>query len=516
LSVADPTLAAELRGITKDFYGTLANGSVDLDLNAGEVHSLLGENGAGKSTLCSVLAGLYRPDGGDVIVGGQRQTFRSPRDALAAGVGMVYQQFRLVNRFTVAENLVLGHPEARFRVSSRRIERDAQDLCESYGLAVDPTARVFQLSVGEQQRVEILKLLYRGVRILILDEPTAVLTPQESEALFVTVRKLRDEGHTVVFVSHKLREVLGVSDRITVLRHGRRVGQLDVGEADATTLARMMMGKDIDRPAFDGPRPPAGAPLLKVSALHVTGDRGNEVVRGLDLEVAPGRIEGIAGVAGNGQREMTEAIAGLRAVTSGTVTLDARDVTRASVIDRIRAGLGFVPEDRLGQGVAGGLPLEDNLALKAYRDPPISRGPLLSSKELRRWARALRERFDIRGSLPGLPVRFLSGGNLQRAILAREISARPKVLLAASPTRGLDIGATDGVRRTLIQQRAEGTAILLVSEDLDELMLLSDRIHVIYEGRFVAAIPSGDFDRERIGLLMAGHLDDDGEGELAP
>ncbi|MGH9167567.1 MAG: ABC transporter ATP-binding protein [Acidimicrobiia bacterium] len=498
--MADP--AAELRSIDKAFFGVKANDAVDFDLRWGEVHALLGENGAGKSTLCSVLAGLYRPDAGRVLIEGRGVDLRSPADALALGVGMVYQHFRLVRPFTVAENLALGHPEAGLRLSRRRIEREAAGLADRYGLAVDPRARIWQLSVGEQQRVEILKLVYRRVRILIMDEPTAVLTPQEAEALFRTIRLMAGEGKAVVFVSHKLDEVLRVSDRITVLRDGRRVGAMPTQEAEARTLARLMVGRDLDLPERESVARP-GRVMLEVSGLHVRGDRGHLSVRGVDLAVREGEIVGVAGVAGNGQRELADALAGLRRASAGRVVLDGDDLTRAAPAQRIQAGLGFVPEDRLGIGLAPGLTVQENLALKSYRRPPLASGPLLAEAVMRRRAADLISRFDIRGTRPGLPVRLLSGGNLQRVLLAREISARPKFLLAASPTRGLDVGATQAVRALLLEQREEGVAVLLLSEDLDELLALSDRILVMYEGRMVGEVDAAA-DPEELGLLMAG------------
>ncbi len=496
-------LAAELRHVSKAFYGVLANDDVDLDLRSGEVHALLGENGAGKSTLCSVLAGLYRPDGGEILVDGERKEFHSPRDALASGIGMVYQHFRLVDTFTVAENLSLGHPALGLRLSQRRIEREAAEISERFGMAVDPRARIYELSVGEQQRVEILKLLHRGVRVLILDEPTAVLTPQETEVLFRSVRAMRDEGRVVVFVSHKLREVLRVSDRVTILRNGCRVSQLLTSDAKPGDLAKLMVGRDVQPPGAVSAR--LGPTSLSIEALRVIAEDGHEAVRDVNLEVRVGEIVGIAGVAGNGQRELAEAIAGIRKVAQGRIVMNGRDLTHASVNDRIRHGLAFVPEDRLEIGVAAGLSLEENLTLKTYPRPPFSRGPIIRKREIRRFAEDLRQRFDIRGARPGLPVSLLSGGNLQRAILAREIANRPNVLLAASPTRGLDVGAAEFVQRLLLEQRGEGTAILLISEDLDELQILSDRVFVMYEGRMVGEVQAGRFDTERVGLMMAGH-----------
>jgi len=503
--------AVRAKSISKAFYGVRANHHIDLDVRWGEVHALLGENGAGKSTLCSVLSGLYRPDSGEITVNGQSVVFRSPSDALASGIGMVYQHFRLVERFTVAENLVLGHPNTPLRLPRSRIEGDVGDFIEEVGLPVSPSARTWQLSVGEQQRVEILRLLYRGVRVLILDEPTAVLTPQESQLLIARVRKLAEDGKAVVFVSHKLDEVLEVSDRISVLVDGRKTGELATAEADASRLARMMVGRDFVVPGarMEPSVAPSGEPepeepALVLRGLSVPGDRGREAVTGVDIDVHRGQVVGIAGVAGNGQRELAEAIAGLRPVSRGSVTIDGVDVTHSSPLARIEAGFGFVPEDRLVMGLASNLSLRDNLVLKAYRRPPISRGLLLSDREIRNMATRLVAEYDIRGGRDELPIRLLSGGNLQRSILAREISEHPNVLLAASPTRGLDLAATDSVRRLLLDAAREGLGILLISEDLDEIRALADTILVMFEGRIVGEMDAADFNLEAIGLMMAG------------
>jgi len=508
---AAPVAAVRAASISKAFYGVEANDRVDLDLRWGEVHALLGENGAGKSTLCSVLAGLYRPDSGEITVEGKPVVFRSPSDALARGIGMVYQHFRLVERFTVAENLVLGHPNTPIRLPRSQIEAEIGEFIEDVGLPVSPSARTWQLSVGEQQRVEILRLLYRGVRVLILDEPTAVLTPQESHLLIARVRKLAEDGRAVVFVSHKLDEVLEVSDRVSVLVDGRKTGEVTTDEADASRLARMMVGRDF---VLQGRRKEPSVPqvresepaeaVLVVSDLSVLGDREREAVRGVNINVHRGRVVGIAGVAGNGQRELAEAIAGLRPAANGSVTIDGQDVTHRSPRARIRAGFGFVPEDRLVMGLASNLSLRENLALKAYRRPPISRGLLLSDREIRRRAARLVEEYDIRGGREELPIRLLSGGNLQRSILAREISEDPNVLLAASPTRGLDLAATDSVRRLLLEAAQGGLGILLISEDLDEVRALADTILVMFEGEIVGEVDPAEFDLEAIGLMMAG------------
>ncbi|MEX2323571.1 MAG: ABC transporter ATP-binding protein [Acidimicrobiia bacterium] len=495
--------ALALRSIDKAFFGVSANSSVDFEVEWGEVHALLGENGAGKSTLCAVAAGLYRPDGGEVRVDGRLVELRSPSDALAAGIGMVYQHFKLVANLTVAENIVLGHPDTPARLSRRSIERLTADLAARYGLGVDPSARVWQLSVGEQQRVEILKLLHREVRILILDEPTAVLTPQEALTLFDTMRVMTDEGRAVVFVSHKLDEVLSVARRITVLRDGGRVGTVDAAETTPLDLARMMVGREFSLPERRGPASP-GLVVLSVRGLEVMGDRGIPAVRSVDLDLRAGEIVGVAGVAGNGQRELAEAVAGVRDADAGTITLCNRDVSRRTARGRADAGLGFIPEDRLGTGLAPGLSIADNLALRRYRSPEMSGLFAIRRPAMERYAADLVDRFDVRGSRRGLPVRLLSGGNLQKAVLAREIDHGPNVLLACAPTRGLDVGATSAVRARLLDERDRGVGILLVSEDLDELLALSDRVVVMRDGELVGEVSGEGATIDEIGLLMAG------------
>ncbi len=500
-------LAIELRNIEKSFYGVKANDAVDFQLRKGEVHALLGENGAGKSTLCSILAGLYRPDAGEMLLDGQPVTFKTPKDAFAAGIGMVYQHFRLVANLTVAENLALGHPDVTFRLDQAQLRREAQALGERYDLGVDPAARIWQLSVGEQQRVEILKLLYRNVKILILDEPTAVLTPQESQSLFRTMRQMAEEGRSVIFVSHKLHEVKQVSDEVTVLRGGRTVGGVRTQDAEPRDLARMMVGRDLELSTRDKPAEP-GESVLSVKDLHVLSDRGLEAVRGVNFDLRSGEVVGIAGVSGNGQRELAYGLAGLRIPTSGSVVLGGKDVTKKPVLERIRQGIAYVPQSRLGMGLAPGLTTEENLALKAFRRPPYStRFRLVESAFKREGARQI-EQYDIRGVRPGLPIRLLSGGNLQKALVAREVELEPLALIARSPTRGLDVGATEAVRQLILAERARGTGVLLISEDLDELLALSDRLLVMYEGEIVGQLPVEEATKERLGMLMAGHREE--------
>ncbi|MGB9358459.1 MAG: ABC transporter ATP-binding protein [Acidimicrobiia bacterium] len=499
--------AVELRKIDKSFYGVLANADVDFNLAPGEVHTLLGENGAGKSTLCSVMAGLYRPDSGEMLMDGQPIVLKSPKAALAAGIGMVYQHFRLVSNLTVAENLALGNPEVGLRLSQSELEAEARELGERYDFPVDPTARIWQLSVGQQQRVEILKLLYRDVRILILDEPTAVLTPQEGQALFRAMRTLADEGRSLIFVSHKLHEVKQVSDRVTVLREGRVVGNVNTADAEPRDLARMMVGKDLVLPTR-APNESIGDAVLVVDDLKVRDDRGLDAVDGLSITVNAGEVVGIAGVSGNGQRELAQGIVGLMKVTGGSVHLSGKDITGTSPLKSIKAGIAYVPQSRLGMGLAPGLDTDDNLALKQFREPPYSKGPMLSPKAFKTKGAELIEEFDVRGVRPGLPIRLLSGGNLQKALIAREVTQDHCVLIARSPTRGLDVGATAVVRDQILAERDRGIAVLLISEDLDELLALSDRVLVIYEGKIVGEMPASEATAERLGLLMSGHTEE--------
>jgi len=494
------TSAVELRGIVKRFPGVVANSNIDLELRRGEVHALLGENGAGKSTLMSVLAGIYQPDAGIILIDGQAVTLRSPRHAIEAGIAMVHQHFRLVKTFTVAENVLLG-ARTSWRLSPGRLEAEVSELAQQAGLKASPSARIWQLSVGEQQRVEILKALYREAQVLILDEPTAVLTPQEAEALFVTLRAMATEGKTVVFVSHKLSEVMSVADRITVLRGGKHVATLETATTDEHRLAHLMVGRDI---AFETERAPAdaGEVLLRVNDLHVLSDRGLPAVQGASLSVHAGEILGLAGVAGNGQRELAEALAGTRPPTSGRIELCGADLTQASARRRIEAGLAYVPEDRLGTGLVGSMNATANIMLKSL--PQHRRGPLLDYRSAARRTRELIEQFGIKMSSLDAPVSLMSGGNLQKLLLARELSSSPRVVIAAHPSSGLDVGATKAVHELLLEQRATGVGILLISEDLDELLMLSDRIAVMYEGEIAGEVPPDEGNLERIGLLMGG------------
>ena len=499
--------AIACRDVTKRFPGVLANDHVDFEATTGEVHALLGENGAGKSTLSNILTGLYRADEGEVELYGEPVAFHSPRDALDAGICMVHQHFRLVEPFTVAEYVVLGdHRDIgrSLRIHPRAVERRVEELGKHYGLAVDPRARIWQLSVGEQQRVEILKALYREARILILDEPTAVLTPQEALSLFATLRLMAAEGRTVIFISHKLHEVIAVADRVTVLRGGRSIALVPVAEATPHSLAALMVGREVASAGRQDREGALGDVVLRLDGVSVPGDRGGAAVKGVSLEIRAGEILGVAGVAGNGQRELAEAVTGMRPLSSGVVSVNGRPLRSGDPRAAIRAGVAHVPEDRLHTGVAPSLSIASNVVLKSYRGGAVTRGPLLRLRHIRERAQDLIHRYDVRAPGPATPARQLSGGNLQKVVLGREFSGEPRVIVVAAPTRGLDVGAIETVHRYLREAAEQDAAILLISEDLDEVLALSDRIVVMYEGELVGEVDADDATVEEIGLLMAG------------
>ena len=501
--------AVEAIGIVKSFPGVLANDHVDFELRTGEIHALLGENGAGKSTLMNVLAGLYRPDEGEIRLDGVPVAFRSPRDAIAVGIGMVHQHFTLVPSQTVTENILLGLSRPRFLLDSRRSEAEIGALATTYGLRVDPRAKIWQLSVGEQQRVEILKMLYRGARILIMDEPTAVLAPHEAEELFRTLRTMAAAGRSVVFISHKLNEALAIADRITVMRRGR-VTAAGMAGASVTKreLARLMVGRDLielyDRTPFM-----PGDVVLSARDVECANDRGLPALRGVSFDVRARESVGIAAVAGNGQAELAEVITGLRPC-AGTIAINGETVSNRSAGHAIRHGISHVPEDRTGVGTSPNLSLTDNLMMKRFRDPPISHGWLIDDTRARAVATGLKDEYRIVAPSIDTEARLLSGGNLQRLILAREIESKPAFMVANQPTRGLDVGAIETVHRLLLERREAGAAIVLISEDLDELLSLADRIDVMYEGRIVGSFDARTADVQEIGLLMTG-----GAGESA-
>lgn len=492
-------------GVTKRFPGVVANDHVSFDVRGGEVHALLGENGSGKTTLCKILTGLYRPDAGTLAVDGRPVVFHSPRQAYEAGVFMVQQHFSLVERLTVAENMVLGLPR-----SSRPSGRSARvavvaEAAARHGLEVDPSRYIWQLSVGERQRVEILKALFRGARTLILDEPTTVLTPQECSGLFSTLTELARGGTAIVFISHKLREVLAVSDRVTVLRRGSAVATVDARteRLSPPALAQLMVGRSVELSTRRQQARAVGDAVLEVDAVSAENEFGRVVVNGVSLAVHAGEIVGLAGVAGNGQRELAEVIAGLRRAVAGGVAVGGGRLASGSPRVAIDAGVAYVPEDRFGLGLVRDLTVSDNLVLKRFYRRDFSRWSVLDAGAVARWADQCIEDFSIKGRRSSV-VRQLSGGNAQRVLLARELSSQPRVLVVAAPTRGLDVAATDAVRRLLIEAADRGIGVLLISEDLDELLEMADRIVVMFRGAAVGSLPRAEATSEQIGLLMAG------------
>ncbi len=494
----------ELRGITKRFPGTLANDHVDFDLRRGEVHALLGENGAGKSTLMNILYGLYSPDEGEVLINGEQAQISSPGDAIDRGIGMVHQHFMLIPVMSVAENIVLAVEPRRdgILLDYRAARTRVAELAGSFGFAIDPDALVQDITVGQQQRVEILKALYRRADILILDEPTAVLTPQEAVELFGILNNLREDGMSIIFISHKLNEVLEIADRVTVLRRGKKIETLPTAGATEEELARRMVGRDVVLRIEKGASEP-GEPILVVESLSVRDERGLEKVRDVSFEVRGGEIVAIAGVDGNGQTEMIDALTGLRRPESGRVLVDGSDVTTDNARKHFEIGVGHVPEDRQRRGLVLDFTLAENIGLHDYRKRPYSRFGWLNPKRLVERARRLIAEFDVRGGGPATHGGALSGGNQQKVILAREIDRDPRVLVAAQPTRGLDVGAIEFVHRRLVEERDEGRAVLLVSLELEEVLSLADRILVIYEGEIVGEFPP-TASEEELGVAMTG------------
>jgi simple sugar transport system ATP-binding protein len=510
--MADIAPILEMRGITKHYPGVVANDRIDLDLRPGEIHALLGENGAGKSTLMNILYGLAVPDEGEIRIDGQPVDILGPHDAIDRGISMVHQHFMLIPVFSVAENILLGEETMANPVFLDRNEahRRIEALGRQFGFEIDPEARIESLSVGWQQRVEILKALYRKARILVLDEPTAVLTPQETEEIFAVLRRLATEGHSIIFISHQLYEVLEIADRITVIRRGRVVGERIPSQTDEDDLAELMVGREVQLTVDRGTSHPAST-VLDVRGLRARDDRGREVVRGVDLNVRAGEILGIAGVAGNGQDELVETLTGLRRPSAGQVSLDGRDVTGWRPRSLDEAGLAFVPGDRYRWGMIPAFPLEDNLVLTSYYRAPFARGMVRQEGAIDDWGKELMARFDIRAPSADVKMDTLSGGNQQKAIVAREFSSSPKLLVLDQPTRGLDVGSIEFIHRRAIEMRDAGAAILLVSAELDEVLELSDRIAVMYRGELVATLDGRTAEKEEVGLLMA-----TGRREAAP
>jgi general nucleoside transport system ATP-binding protein len=492
-----------LHGIVKRFPGVTANDHINFEVKAGEIHALLGENGAGKTTLMRILYGLYQPDEGQILIDDQPVTIHSPADSIRMGLGMIHQHFMLIPSLSVAANIALGLQSSRgILLDLDIVSRRVRELSNTYGLHVDPNAMVWQLSVGEQQRVEILKALYRGAALLILDEPTAVLTPQEVDDLFATLRRMASEGHALIFISHKLHEVTSITDRVTVLRNGRVVQTLNTQDTNRNELARLMVGREVllrvERPAVE-----MGSVRLTIKNVHIIGDNGLPAVRGVNLEVRAGEILGIAGVSGNGQRELAEAISGLRKPTQGQVWIDQTEVTGWKPDHLISSGLAYISEERFLDGVVKDLTVEENMMIEDHGRAPYSRGIFLNFTKIADHTQEMINDFEIKTPSHQTPLRNLSGGNIQKLILARELCRRPRVLIAAQPTRGVDIGSTEYIHRRLVAQRQEGTATILISEDLDEVRNLSDRIAVMYEGQIIGIVDR-DTSVEDIGLMMAG------------
>ena len=497
--------AIEMRGVTKRYPGVVANDQIDLDVRPGEIHALLGENGAGKSTLMNILYGLATPDEGEILIDGEPVTIHSPSDAIDRGISMVHQHFMLVPVLSVAENILLGdEPMANPIFLDRRDAHDRiRKLGAQFGFEVDPDAKVGSLSVGWQQRVEILKALYRSASVLVLDEPTAVLTPQETREIFAVLRQLTTElGTSIIFISHKLYEVLEIADRITVIRRGKVVGQRVPAETNEEDLAELMVGRDVNLTVDRGESTP-GEVVLTADALRVADDRGREVVHGVSFEVRAGEIFGIAGVAGNGQDELVEAIMGLRRKLAGHVTLSGRDVTTASPRDLHGRGVGFVPADRHRYGLILSFPLTDNIVLNDYHRAPYARGLVRDDDAIRVRTKECVTEFDVRTPSISVDAGTLSGGNQQKVVVARELGRDPKLLVLDQPTRGLDVGSIEFIHRETIERRTAGSAVLLISAELDEILELSDRIGIMYRGEIVAVVDARKADKEEIGLLMA-------------
>jgi simple sugar transport system ATP-binding protein len=494
----------ELRGITKRFPGVLANDHVNFDVKSGEVHALLGENGAGKSTLMKILYGLYHPDEGEILLNGTPVRISSPTDSINLGIGMIHQHFMLVPSLTVAENVALGLPSTRGPLTDLDIvTKRILELADIYGLKIDPSLPVWQLSVGQQQRVEIIKALYRGAALLILDEPTAVLTPQEVDELFVIMKQMTRDGHALIFISHKLHEVVEISQRVSVLRDGKMIGTRPTSETTKQDLANWMVGREVGF-APDRGNVQRGEIRLKLENVACGSDRGTPGLRGVSLDIYSGEILGIAGVSGNGQRELAEAVTGLRKITGGKVTLEGADITNLPPAEITERLLSYIPEERMRDGMIKDFTVAENMILREHHKEPYSNYGFLRLKNISGNADMLIKKFRVKTPSQETLAKNLSGGNIQKIVLAREISRTPRVIIAAQPTRGLDIGATEYVREQIIEQRKLGTAIILISEDLDEILALSDRIAVLYEGNVMDIVPRNEATPQKLGMLMAG------------
>lgn len=495
--------AVEMKQIRKEFPATLANDCVDFTAYKGEIHALLGENGAGKSTLMNILTGVLKPDRGTISIHGKQVSMRSPGDALNLGIGMIYQHFKLVKPFTVAENIVLGMDRVKI-LKTRELEKQVKELSEEYKIKINPSSAIWQLSIGEQQRIEILKILYRKADILILDEPTAVLTPDEVKELFGTLKNMAERGCTIIFITHKMNEVMEYADRITVLRDGRLVKAVKKEETTEAELAQLMVGREISMGRRNTKNTTREEVVLKARDISVLNDKKLKAVEGLSFELYAGEILGVAGVSGNGQKELMEALAGLRRLEGGQISIDGKDCTNASVRQRIQMGEAFIPEDRYGFALVKTMTVTENASFKCYRNPSFCRHGVLHYKKLEEQAKRFIEDFHIKVGGTKSLVQSMSGGNAQKLILARETAEQPSVILASYPVRGLDIQATESIHKILVEEKNRGAGVLLVSEDLDEIFQLSDRVAVMYEGKFMGILPVEQVDLKQIGMAMAG------------
>lgn len=496
----------ECRGVTKTFHGVIANNKIDLQVRKGEIHALLGENGAGKSTLMNVVYGLYSADEGEVLKNGEKLVLKSPSDAINQKIGMIHQHFMLIPTFTAVENVALClKDQSPLKLNLKKVEKRILKLSKQYGLDIDPKAKVSHLSVGAQQRLEILKVLYRGAEVLIMDEPTAVLTPAEVETLFKVLRDIADAGNSIIFISHKLWEVMEITDRVTVLRDGKKISTVDTKDVTTKKLANMMVGREVFL-EYDHPPVEKGKCILDMQNVCCKNDKGLDGLNNVSFSLYEGEILGVAGVDGNGQKEIAEVIHGLRHVESGKIIFDDEDITNQNPKDILENGLGHIPEDRLSTGVILDFSVAENIALIDFYKEPFTKKGIYRPKEINKRALGLKNKFDIRMAGINTPIKNLSGGNQQKVVLAREISREPKLLIAAQPSRGLDIGATEFAQKKLIVERTKGKAVLLISTDLDEILAVSDRVIVVYEGKIVGEVIPGKASIEEIGLLMAGSL----------
>jgi ABC-type uncharacterized transport system ATPase subunit len=500
----EKTVLLEMKGISKRFGNVLANDQIDLRLYAGEIQALLGENGSGKSTLMNILLGIYKPNAGTIFFRGEKTAVKTPKKAVDLGIGMVHQHFALIPTLTVAENIFLSMNQGAFLLNKQNIEDKIRDYARKFSLAVDPGAKVWQLSVGEQQRVEIMKLLCRDCEILVLDEPTAVLTPQEAGEMFKTLRKMANDGKAVIFISHKMNEVMAHADRITVLKNGRVADEMPAADATVARLTKAVVGtRDLAQIARKPQKEP-GRLLLEAQALRVSNDKGLVALHDISFTLHAGEIFAIAGVAGSGQRELAEALAGLRKVVSGRIAMNGADITRTGSKERIALGISFIPEDRLKMGLIPGLNMKQNAVLKEFGAPAYSRGGMLRHPAIQALTQRLVRDHDIRHGGLDLPVSLMSGGNQQKLLVAREINGKPALIIAAYPVRGLDIGATEAIHRILLAQCERGACVLLISEELDEIFALSDRVAVLCDGKLMGIRRTAETDYDEIGRMMSG------------